>query len=599
MSTIRQPSAPEASGAVAVGAELKRAVLYLRVSTPSQVKTDYDPEGISIPAQRASCERKVASMGDVEIVGTYVEPGKSATSMDKREAFQAMLERIRTERDVNYVVVYKLSRMNRNRIDDAQVLIQLRRYGVTLISATEQIDATPVGQLMHGILAAFNEFRSAEDGADIAYKMGEKARRGGTLGRAPIGYLNVRETFDGHEVRTVEVDPERAPLVRLAFELYATGEYTIDALAEELEHRGLRTRPGRYGPSPLSTTHVMTVLQNRYYIGCVTYRGEEIEGRHDPIVEPELFEQVQTVIAFRGGSHVRKRRHDHYLKGRLWCYACHKSGREFRLIRQQSKGHGGVYDYFFCRGKQEHVCTTSHIWVDEIEDAVVDFYARLRPPEDFIELVRKHVAAVVADEERSKRLHRKQIERQLTDLSKKEDNLLDLAAEGDLPSAKVRARLKEIANGKAKLGEELSHIELNLAVGAALMNDGLELLQNVQGLYRQASPSQRQLFNRALFRKLYVLDNRVVRAEFNEPFDEFISAWDLLPSSGTTFATWAPEPEPIYENRAERLVRALSFAGGSSNSAMVDLVGAYSNVGGSSNSLMVGAEGLEPPTCWL
>ena len=48
---------------------------------------------------------------------------------------------------------------------------------------------------MHGILAAFNEYRSAEDGADIRYKMGEKAKRGGILGRAKLGYTNIRERF--------------------------------------------------------------------------------------------------------------------------------------------------------------------------------------------------------------------------------------------------------------------------------------------------------------------------------------------------------------------------------------------------------------------
>jgi len=43
--------------------------------------------------------------------------------MDKRPAFQAMLKRIREESDVDCVVIYKLSRMNRNRVDDALALI--------------------------------------------------------------------------------------------------------------------------------------------------------------------------------------------------------------------------------------------------------------------------------------------------------------------------------------------------------------------------------------------------------------------------------------------------------------------------------------------
>lgn len=193
-----------------------RAVVYVRVSSKGQVQTDYDPEGISIPAQRLACERKARQLG-LTVVEEYVEPGRSAMEMTKRVAFQQMLERIRRQKDVGAVIVYKLSRFARNRNDDAIVMADLQKRGVTLISATESIDETPVGQLMHGILAAFNEYRSREDGADIAYKMGQKAKLGGTISKAPIGYINTIERFDGREVRSVAVDPERVDYVRLAF----------------------------------------------------------------------------------------------------------------------------------------------------------------------------------------------------------------------------------------------------------------------------------------------------------------------------------------------------------------------------------------------
>jgi DNA invertase Pin-like site-specific DNA recombinase len=250
--------------------------------------------------------RKANQLG-VRVIGEYIEPGKTATTMDKRPAFQAMLDRIRTERDVNYVIVYKLSRMNRNRIDDAFVLTRLRKYKVTLVSATESIDETPVGQLMHGILAAFNEYRSAEDGADISCKMGEKAKRGGTLGRAPLGYMNTRERFEGREVRTVVIDPERAPYVTLAFELYATGEYSLERLADELTTRGLRTRPGRYPAGPVSDSKLGTMLRDHYYLGVIVYKGAEYPGRHPALVSQELFEQVQAVLDASGVSGERRR----------------------------------------------------------------------------------------------------------------------------------------------------------------------------------------------------------------------------------------------------------------------------------------------------
>src|SRR3954453_23302037 len=83
----------------------KRAVLYLRVSTPSQVHTDFNPEGISIPAQREAACRNAAELG-AAVVDEFVEPGRTATSVDKRPVFQEMLARLRTEKCVDYIIVY-------------------------------------------------------------------------------------------------------------------------------------------------------------------------------------------------------------------------------------------------------------------------------------------------------------------------------------------------------------------------------------------------------------------------------------------------------------------------------------------------------------
>ena len=65
----------------------KRAFIYLRVSSAGQVNTDYDPEGISLPAQRAACQRRAAEL-DAEIVAEFVEPGRRATTVDSRPVFR-------------------------------------------------------------------------------------------------------------------------------------------------------------------------------------------------------------------------------------------------------------------------------------------------------------------------------------------------------------------------------------------------------------------------------------------------------------------------------------------------------------------------------
>ena len=267
-------------------------MLYLRVSSTRQVGRDYDPEGISIPAQRAACHRRAEQLG-LTIADEYVEPGRSATEMIKRIEFQRMLARIRDVGDIDHVIVYKLSRMARNRVDDALVMADLRQRDVSLISATESVDDTPVGQLMHGILATFNEYQSRESGADIAYKMGQKARNGGTIGRARLGYLNHIDRTDGRDIRTIVVDPERSPLIQLGFELFAIGNLTLDQLSQRLYQRGLRTRPtARYPAQQVSISKLARMLRDHYYLGYVTYRGEEVLGHHKSLVDQFLFDRV-------------------------------------------------------------------------------------------------------------------------------------------------------------------------------------------------------------------------------------------------------------------------------------------------------------------
>lgn len=117
-----------------------------------------------------------------------------------------------------------------------------------------------------------------------------KVGTGGTPAKAPIGYKNVRREVDGAEVRTVEVDPDQAPHVRWMFEVYASGEYTITRLLNEVTERGLPHRATRkLGARPLSRSSVQRILTNPYYTGVVVYKGAEYPGRHEPLITPERF----------------------------------------------------------------------------------------------------------------------------------------------------------------------------------------------------------------------------------------------------------------------------------------------------------------------
>ena len=121
-----------------------------------------------------------------------------------------------------------VDRLARSREDDVAIALAIKRSGAQLVSATENIDDTPSGKRLHGIMATIAEFYSANLSAEASKGLQQKAKLGGTVPLAPIGYLNVIERYEGaKEIRTVGIDPERAPHVRWAFETFATGDWTI------------------------------------------------------------------------------------------------------------------------------------------------------------------------------------------------------------------------------------------------------------------------------------------------------------------------------------------------------------------------------------
>lgn len=168
----------------------RRALLYLRVSTKEQAMRAGDPEGYSLPTQREACLRKAESLS-ADVIEEYLDKD-TGTLVDKRPAMQRLLSRVEADRDIDYVIVHKLDRLARNRLDDAHMTMTLELAGATLVSCVEGIDQSPSGRLLHGMLASVNEYYSRNLSDEIKRKTLAKAKGGGTPFLAPIGYLNSR-----------------------------------------------------------------------------------------------------------------------------------------------------------------------------------------------------------------------------------------------------------------------------------------------------------------------------------------------------------------------------------------------------------------------
>jgi hypothetical protein len=107
-----------------------RALLYLRVSTKEQAGRGGEADGYSIPTQREACLRKAQSHGAV-VIEEFIDAGESARSADRPE-LQRML-RVIAAGDADLVIVHKVDRLARNRLDDLAISLALEDAGVQLV----------------------------------------------------------------------------------------------------------------------------------------------------------------------------------------------------------------------------------------------------------------------------------------------------------------------------------------------------------------------------------------------------------------------------------------------------------------------------------
>ncbi len=298
----------------------KSAVLYLRVSTTEQAERGNAKEGFSIPAQRDAGRKKAAELGAF-VIKEFVDRGASAKSAD-RPALQEMLEYIK-DHSVDFVIVHKLDRLARNRLDDVAITQAIDKTNARLVSTMEAIDKTASGMLLHGIMSSVSEFFSNNLATEVRKGMRKKVEQGGTVSKAPLGYRNIR-TVDalGREMRTVELDPERAPLLTQAFELYATGKYTIEEVADKMALLGLSTLPTPRVPSkPITRPALNHLFVNPYYKGMVKYQDAYYAGNHERITTPEIWQKVQDIMKTRINGE-RTRKNPHFLKSTVYCGVC-------------------------------------------------------------------------------------------------------------------------------------------------------------------------------------------------------------------------------------------------------------------------------------
>ena len=426
--------------------EGKKCVLYPRVSTEMQV------DGYSLEGQKNGLKR-FADREEMEIVGIYEDAGKSGKSIEGRPAFKKMLSDIKNGLEIDYILVYKLSRFGRNAADILNSLEFVQSYGINLICIEEGIDSSQTsGKLLISVLSAVAEIERENIIEQTMNGRREKARQGGWNGGfAPYGYY-----LKDNQLLIEETEAEA---IRIIFDKFANSDIGLGGVAKYLNLQGIKKIPRQNGTLETWSSHfIRLILDNPVYCGKIAYgrrtrekvKGTKNEykqvhaedyiledGQHEGIISEELWQKVHAkrmATGIKQPSKIGKDR-SHLLTGILKCPLCGSSMYTNKHAWTNKDGtYKEVYYYICGRNKQErgHHC---------------DYKASLRKT-DIEPLVIEAVKELVSD-----KYFAKEIEKRIgvqTDTTAIDKEL-----------ANYESKLKEVDLNKARLEREIDNLPVD------------------------------------------------------------------------------------------------------------------------------------------
>lgn len=332
----------------------KNCVIYARISDPNK-QTE-----ISITTQIKECKAFADKFG-LRVIAELSDQS-TGTNIDRPKFFE--LQQLAKKQEFRYILVWRYDRFSRSQLDTYAAIGYFGKYGINIIPIKEQESLEPTAQekLMAGIYIAMAEYYSAELSIKICRNMYEMAKNGMYLGGpTPLGYKVVD--------KKLEIDPDTAPIVQEAFQMYADG-HTMKELCDIFNSRGCKTANG----NPFSKNSFRTIFSNERYIGVYSYKATDSDGNEVPIrfedkvpalVSEELFLRVQAKLRETSkGPGMAKAKIPYLLKDKIFCGYCHKSMKSDSAKDKNGESHR----YYNCRkGRSGSQCKRKQIPKEVIE----------------------------------------------------------------------------------------------------------------------------------------------------------------------------------------------------------------------------------------
>lgn len=345
--------------------EKRQTAIYSRVSTLKASQKD-SPEH-----QKSLCEAHAKDL-DLSVIYPVYEDRDTGTSIIARPEVQKMVRD--AQRGLFDTILFSsLSRFSRDALDSISLKrLFVNALGIRLISIEDFYDSKKEdNEMMFGIVSVVNQKLSEQISTASKRGIRQSAIKGNYTGSiAPYGYK--KEKIGDR--KTLVIDPERAEVIRLIFELYCYQKMGDKAITNYLNgDEGSREPILSYRGDKWGVSSVQRILMNEVYTGQNVFSKHEVKKvyndvanmtdrkkvqiqkniinwersdfkTHESIISETIFKQAQEIRLFRGGGKRGGNKvYVNIFAKLIFCKCCGTA-----MVTMSSNVRGVKYQYLMC-----------------------------------------------------------------------------------------------------------------------------------------------------------------------------------------------------------------------------------------------------------
>ncbi len=448
-------------------------VAYVRKSTEA-----VERQAMSISAQIDAIKKQFPELDITFVTNPDGTIGESMSAAKPgRPLFNQMMNDLKNEK-YQGVIAWHPDRLSRNS-PDASLIVWYIQQGIIqdLKFCNFYFEPTPEGIMMLQMIMSQAQYYSAKLSKDVKRGNAKKRSLGGTTGVAPMGYINNTTSH------TIEPDPERFDMVRRAFDLMLTGNFSVAEITKIMnEEWGFRLlKHKKTGGTPVSKQGLWNVFRNKVYAGIIVdpYTKEEIQAKHVPMITREEYDRIQEILCGKGQPRLPHNKEFPY-KGFIKCGECGCSITAEHKTKHHKDGTTKEYVLYHCTHKnKQHKCRQGSIQEHKLKEQIESLLNSYEISPQLYEWGLKAIQEIADKETNSRNDIQSSQNRAIKETQDQLDNLLNLATRGFITADEYKNKSEPLKGTLIKLQKKQNSTNEQTKTWYEIVGTTLETLSSV------------------------------------------------------------------------------------------------------------------------